>query len=59
MSSNSAKDFEKYARECVKLAKQPNTPPGLVTKERIGSEKRTATGQSACRLCEHPSVMQR
>ena len=29
MSSNSAKDFEKYARECVKLAKQPNTPPEL------------------------------
>ena len=21
-----AKDFEKYARECVKLAEQPNTP---------------------------------
>ena len=27
MSSNPAKDFEKYARECVKLAEQSNTPP--------------------------------
>jgi len=26
MSSKPAKDFEKYARECVKLAEQPNTP---------------------------------
>jgi hypothetical protein len=26
---SSGKDFEHYARECVKLAEQPNTPPEL------------------------------
>ncbi len=29
MSSDTAKDFSKYAQECVKLAHQPNTPPEL------------------------------
>jgi len=29
MSSETAKDFNKYARDCVKLAHQPNTPPEL------------------------------
>ena len=29
MSSETAKNFDKYARECVKLAHQPNTPPEL------------------------------
>ena len=29
MSFDAAKDFEKYARDCVKLAEQPNTPPEL------------------------------
>jgi hypothetical protein len=29
MSSETAKDFEKYARDCVKLAQQPNAPPEL------------------------------
>ena len=29
MSSGTGKDFEHYARECVKLAEQPNTPPEL------------------------------
>jgi hypothetical protein len=28
-SFDAAKDFEKYARDCVKLAEQPNTPPEL------------------------------
>jgi hypothetical protein len=29
MSFDAAKDFEKYARDCLKLAEQPNTPPEL------------------------------
>jgi hypothetical protein len=29
MSSGTGKDFEHYARECVKLAEQSNTPPEL------------------------------
>ena len=29
MSSAAAKEFETYARDCVKLAKQDNTPPEL------------------------------
>lgn len=29
MLSGTGKDFEHYARECVKLAEQPNTPPEL------------------------------
>jgi hypothetical protein len=31
MSSTAAKEFETYARDCVKLAKQDNTPPDFVT----------------------------
>jgi hypothetical protein len=27
MASQSAKEFEYYARDCVKLAEQPNMPP--------------------------------
>jgi hypothetical protein len=29
MSSAAAKEYETYARDCVKLAKQDNTPPEL------------------------------
>ena len=29
MSCETAKDFEKYARDCVKLARQPNAPREL------------------------------
>jgi cation transport regulator ChaB len=29
MSSETTKDFQKYAQDCVKLAQQPNTPPEL------------------------------
>jgi hypothetical protein len=29
MSSETAEEFDKYARDCVKLAHQPNTPPDL------------------------------
>jgi len=29
MSSRSAKEFDSYARNCVKLAEQPNAPPEL------------------------------
>jgi hypothetical protein len=29
MSSTAAQEFENYARDCVKLAKQDNTPPEL------------------------------
>jgi hypothetical protein len=29
MSCETAKDFEKYARDCVKLARQPNAPHEL------------------------------
>jgi hypothetical protein len=29
MSSETTKDFQKYAQDCVKLAQQPNTPSEL------------------------------